>query len=85
MKGSLGKTNAVISLIPLAFIAEHNVVWYRISLWSSVLAVSLTSFFAHPSLLKKNKALTLCKHCPATPKTQCVINSVLVTNQNTAP
>lgn len=28
------------SYYPPAFIAEHNIIWYGISLWSAVLAVS---------------------------------------------
>ena len=61
----------------LAFIAEHDVIWYGISLWS--LWVSCPGYvpsqdLAHPQPTGEGgnageRALTLCEHCSAIAKT----------------
>lgn len=64
-------------------IAEHDIAWYGV-FGQFESAVPPPSFLANPSLLpevriesKKEKALTLCKHCSAVAS---AVNSVLATN-----
>lgn len=56
-----------------AFIAEHDVVWYGISLWSvwvsCPLLASCASLVAGMVAWEAEKSSTLCKHCSATSKT----------------
>lgn len=65
--------NALFSL----FIAVHDVIWQGIPLWlvrSSASLCPLPAYCTLPSLFTRGaereteKALTLCKHCSATPK-----------------
>ena len=73
------RTNAIIPSVPPssftpAFIAEHDVAWYGLTLVSpgQLLALSPPSFWCTPSLLagraagEAEKSLALCEHCSNT-------------------